>query len=125
MRRHAPDGTELPPDAYVFGNAVGEPVTKERAGDLWRVTCARAGITNLHFHDLRREFACRLMESGASAHETRDVLGHSNLTMANQYLSTSGIGLARAFDRFERARQEPSAGESVNNSSSSEPARVS
>lgn len=43
------------------------------------------------------------MESGASAHETRDALGHSNLTMTNQYLSTSGVGLARAFDRFERA----------------------
>jgi integrase len=54
MRRHAPDGSELPPDAYVFGNAVGEPVANERAGDLWRATCARAGITDLHFHDLRR-----------------------------------------------------------------------
>jgi hypothetical protein len=62
------------------------------------------------------------MESGASAHETRDALGHSNLTMTNQYLSTSGIGLARAFDRFERARWEASTGESVNISSSSESA---
>jgi Phage integrase family len=104
MRRHAPDGTLLPVTAYVFGTAVGEPIAKEQAGDLWRATCARAKVTDLHFHDLRREFACRLMESGASAHETRDALGHSNLTMTNQYLSTSGIGLARAFDRFERAR---------------------
>jgi len=97
MRRHAPDGTRLPPEAYVFGDATGEPFAKERAGDLWRATCARAAIADLHFHDLRREFACRLTESGASAHETRDALGHSNLTMTNQYLSTSGIGLARAF----------------------------
>ncbi len=58
------------------------------------------------------------MESGASAHETRDALGHSNLTMTNQYLSTSGIGLARAFARFEQNRP----GDSVNNSSSSAPA---
>lgn len=105
MRKHAPDGTQLPVAAYVFGNAVGEPIAKERAGDLWRATCTAADILDLHFHDLRREFACRLMESGASAHETRDALGHANLTMTNQYLSTSGIGLARAFDRFERARQ--------------------
>jgi hypothetical protein len=64
------------------------------------------------------------MESGASAHETRDALGHSNLTMTNQYLSTSGIGLARASDRFERARQasdsDQSAGKSVNFSSSAD-----
>jgi integrase len=115
MRQHAPDGTRLPPEAYVFGDAIGEPVRKERAGSLWRATCARPGIANLHFHDLRREFACRLMESGASAHETRDALGHSNLTMTNQYLSTSGIGLARAFARFE----QHSLGDSVKNSSSS------
>jgi integrase len=108
MRLHAPDGTLLPVTAYVFGTAVGEPIAKEHAGDLWRTTCAAAGIVDLHFHDLRREFACRLMESGASAHETRDALGHSNLTMTNQYLSTSGIGLARAFDRFERPAALPS-----------------
>jgi integrase len=110
MRQHAPDGSRLPPHAYVFGDAVGEPVRKEYAGDLWRATCARAGVSDLHFHDLRREFACRLMESGASAHETRDALGHSSQTMTNQYLSTSGIGLARAFARFELARADESVG---------------
>ena len=26
LRRHAPDGTRLEPDAYVFGNLIGEPV---------------------------------------------------------------------------------------------------
>ena len=55
------------------------------------------------------------MESGASAHETRDALGHTNLTLTNQYLSTSGIGLARAFIPFEQNRL----GDSVKNSSSS------
>jgi len=125
MRRHAPDGTELPPTAYVFGNAIGEAMPKERAGELWRATCRWAKVVDLHFHDCRREFACRLMESGASAHETRDALGHSNLTMTNQYLSTSGTGLRRAFDRFERARQAPKSGESVNNLSSSDDAAAS
>jgi integrase len=124
MRKHAPDGTELPRTAYVFGNELGEPVTKERAGELWRATCKRAKIVDLHFHDLRREFGCRFMESGASAHETRDALGHANLTMTNQYLSTSGIGLSRPFARFEQARQEPvssgSGGERFQKGSSSE-----
>jgi integrase len=122
MRRHGPDGTELPATAYVFGNALGEPMPKKAANDLWRATRAAASVTDLHLHDGRREFACRLMESGASAHETRDALGHSNLTMTNQYLSTSGTGLRRAFDRFERARQGAKSGESVNNLSSSDDA---
>jgi hypothetical protein len=38
--------------------------------------CARAGIAHLNFHDLRREFASRLLESGASEHDVRDFLGH-------------------------------------------------
>jgi hypothetical protein len=37
--------------------------------------------------------------------------------MTNQYLSTSGVGLARAFDRFERATH---AGASFTNLSSSD-----
>lgn len=49
MWKHAPDCTELPPSAYVFGNAIGEPIAKERAGDLWRATCAAARVTELHF----------------------------------------------------------------------------
>jgi hypothetical protein len=89
-----------------LGNELGEPVSKEAAGELWRATCGRAKITDLDFHDLRRKFGCRFMESGASAHETRDALGHSNLTMTNQYLSTSGIGLARPFARFEQREQQ-------------------
>jgi len=48
----------------VFGNEVGERVG--RVMTAWRAACRRAKITDLHFHDLRREFASRLLESGAS-----------------------------------------------------------
>ena len=48
----------------MFGNEVGERVG--RVMTAWRAECRRAKITDLHFHDLRREFASRLLESGAS-----------------------------------------------------------
>jgi integrase len=51
MRRTDPKGENLPPTAYVFGNAVGEPV--KRVVRAWQATCRRAGIVDLHFHDLR------------------------------------------------------------------------
>jgi hypothetical protein len=53
MRRDGPDGQPLPLSARVFGNEVaGEPVASIR--ESWERTCAAAGISGLHFHDLRR-----------------------------------------------------------------------
>ena len=82
MRRTDPTGQALPPEAYVFGDGVGERLTSIRTA--WRNTCRRAGIEDLHFHDLRREFACRLLESSADLHDVRDFLGHANITTTSR-----------------------------------------
>lgn len=58
--------------------------------------------SDLHFHDLRREFASRLLESGVSNHAVRDWLGHTNLTTTNRYLSTCRVHLQEARRRFEQ-----------------------
>ena len=63
------NGKELPATAHVFGDACGEPVTTIRA--QWEKACQAAGIRGLHFHDLRREFACRLLELTADLHDVR------------------------------------------------------
>ena len=99
MRRTDPTGQPLPPDAYVFGNAVGDPLTSIRTA--WRNTCRRAGIHDLHFHDLRREFACRLLESSADLHDVRDFLGHANITTTSRYLRSTPVRLAQALERME------------------------
>ena len=103
MRRTDPMGHPLPPDAYVFGNAVGEPLTSIRTA--WRNTCRRAGIRDLHFHDLRREFACRLLESSADLHDVRDFLGHANITTTSRYLRSTPVRLAQALERMEAATE--------------------
>jgi integrase len=105
MRRLDPAGKEHPPEAYVFGNDVGERAKSIR--QAWRNTCRRAGIAGLTFHDLRREFASRLLESGAPAHEVRDWLGHSNITTTSRYLATTRIALQKARQRFEQHRSVP------------------
>ena len=38
-RQNGPDGEPLAPSAYAFGNAAGELVSKEKAGELWWATC--------------------------------------------------------------------------------------
>ena len=63
--------------------------------------CAGAGIRNLHFHDLRREFASRLRESGASDHDVRDFLGHANITTTSRYLKSTSLRLERALADME------------------------
>jgi integrase len=99
MRQTGPDGSTLPTTAYVFGNEVGEPVKNVRAS--WEAARLASGITDLHVHDLRREFACRLLESQASLHDVKDFLGHSNITTTSAYLSSSPVRLESALARME------------------------
>jgi integrase len=102
MRRTGPDGKELPPTAYVFGNEVGERRRSIRTA--WAKTLKRAKITGLRFHDLRREFGSRLLESGASAHVVRDWLGHADITTTSRYLATTRVALQKALKQFEEHR---------------------
>lgn len=99
MRRHAPDGTEFATSAYVFGNAIGEQVKSTRGP--WEQLCETTTITNLHIHDLRREFSCRLRESGAPDHVVADWLGHANIQTTSTYLNTNRVSLQQYLKRFE------------------------
>jgi integrase len=71
-RRTGPADKEHKADAYVFGNAVGERLDSIKTA--WKATCRRAGIEDLHLHDLRREAACRWFEAGVPLHHIRDLL---------------------------------------------------
>jgi len=102
MRRTDPKGHELPIQAFVFGNEVGEPITSIKTA--WRNTCRRAGIVDLRLHDLRREFACRLLQSNADLHDVRDFLGHANITTTSRYLRSRPGRLAKALERLENVK---------------------
>ncbi|MEQ1761468.1 MAG: site-specific integrase, partial [Vicinamibacterales bacterium] len=101
MRRHGPDGKELGPHLYVFGTEVGERVKSIRTA--WELTCERASIQGLHFHDLRREFASRLLESRADLHDVQMFLGHAAITTTSRYLQSTPVRLERALARLEAA----------------------
>jgi integrase len=90
-RRYAPDGKAHPSTAYVFGNLVGENIGEKfdsiKTG--WQSACKKAGIENLHFHDLRRTFGSRLLERGASLMTVSRLLGHKLISTTNTYLKPS------------------------------------
>ena len=98
LRQHAVDGTPHPPDAYVFGTETGERVRSLRRlwedcvlqahghtpvrvrGKLDAASQAAFRAIDLHVHDLRREFASRLLEASADLHDVQLFLGHANIT---------------------------------------------
>jgi integrase len=65
MRRKDPAGNDLQPDAYVFGNALGQRTASIKTA--WTLACRRAGLVNFRFHDLRREAGSRWIEGGMVA----------------------------------------------------------
>jgi integrase len=101
MRTTGPDGQVHPSTAFVFGNDCGERVVSIRTA--WTLACRRAGIRDLHFHDLRREFASRLLESSAGLHDVQLFLGHANVTQTSTYLSSTPVRLEKALARMESA----------------------
>ena len=96
-------GRNTPLTAYVFGNECGERVKGFKTA--WRLTCRRAGITGLRFHDLRREAGSRMIEApGVSLTDVRDFLGHRDVGQTNVYLATTAQRLRAAIEKRDTAR---------------------
>ena len=101
------EGRQKPDDAPVFSNEVGELVRSFRSAWLttvlkahgvkphWRKKASYRQLTedyveafqaiNLHWHDLRHEYASRLVERGVPLSQVRDLLGHASITTTERY----------------------------------------
>lgn len=131
IRRYDPEGEEHPGTAYVFGNAVGEPlksikrawerallvthghrptyVPKPAVGDRKPVLTARLTpesraqlrAIDLHFHDLRREAGSRWLDAGVPLHRIQKWLGHANIAQTSTYLMADSADDDDAMKRFE------------------------
>jgi integrase len=80
-------------------------IQKRLANRWWSATCARAGLTGLHFHDLRHEFGSQLLEAGGQLPEVQAALGHTNIKMTSTYLNATQQGVKHAFDKLEAKRR--------------------
>jgi integrase len=102
MRLNDPSGQPMPNTAYVFGNEIGQRMTTIKTA--WSSARRRAAITDLHFHDLRREAGSRWLEGGVPLQMIRDWLGHSNIAQTSTYLGSTIQGQHDAMRRFEERR---------------------
>jgi hypothetical protein len=71
----------------VFGDEVGRRRVSIKTA--WRATCRRAGITDLHFQDLRREAGSRWMDAGVPPATIQRWLGSHNISQTSTYLGAS------------------------------------
>jgi len=61
------------------------PISEEALKHGFTRLCQRAGIENLHFHDLRHEATSRLFEKGLNLMEVASITGHKTLQMLQRY----------------------------------------
>src|SRR5438093_7122053 len=61
----------------------GGRIVDIRAGFL--NSCKRAGITGLHFHDLRHTFASQFVMAGGDLYTCQKIVGHKSITMPQRY----------------------------------------
>lgn len=70
---------------YVFIN----PKTGKPYVDIKRAfnsACEQAGIKDFHFHDLRHDFASRLVRNGCDLNTVKELMGHASITTTQRYL---------------------------------------
>jgi integrase len=111
-------------EAPVFSNEVGEPLSFVHS--TWMRTVLKAhGIAitwgagvdykgpskesqaafrkiNLRWHDLRHEYASRLVEEGVPLAQVRDLLGHASITTTERYDNQRLETLQLAVTKLER-----------------------
>jgi integrase len=102
MLRHPFDGREFEPGAFVFEAETGKADKIRQDGLASRVPAGRH--LGLSIHDLRREAASSLHESGVSRAYVCRFLGHAQLTTTSRYIQASRLGMQEWLKRGEQTR---------------------
>jgi integrase len=72
-----------PDDVPVFSRGDDEALKSFRTA--WELAREKANLPDLRFHDLRSEYASRLVEWGVPLSQVRDLLGHSSIVVTERY----------------------------------------
>lgn len=74
------------------------PITPVALRLAWDRLVARAGLLDLHFHDLRHEAISRLFEKGLTIPEVASISGHRDIRMLLRYAHADKTKLAKKLD---------------------------
>ena len=82
----------------VPGGGVEPPRVLSTGG--FKNACKRAGIADLHFHDLRHSYASNFMMAGGDIYTLQLLLGHKSINMTQRYAHLSPAYKVKAIDRM-------------------------
>ena len=99
MRTLADWKTQTTGQGLVFANVQGRRFNNVHKG--WRALMKSANIVAFRWHDMRHDFASRLVQSGCDLNTVRELLGHSDLKMTLRYSHLSPKVKADAVARLE------------------------
>ena len=93
---------------YVFPSETGEtPLNANNfINRVWNPVRAKAGLADLHWHDLRHTFASRLVMAGVDLRTVQELMGHKTITMTLRY---SHLSPTHQKEAVQRLLQEPTA----------------
>jgi len=86
---------------HISGLVFPSEVTGKRMDNIkrsWTTLVTKAQVENFRFHDLRHDFASRLVLAGIPLIEVRDLLGHSSIEMTERYAHVNGEQLRSAVE---------------------------
>lgn len=93
--------------AVVLTTKTGRPWTARYFKAQWEAASKKAGITELHFHDLRGTAVTMLAEAGCTTPQIAAITGHSLKTVTtilDKYLSRTRVLAGEAVALFENAK---------------------
>jgi integrase len=82
---HLNDHVAAEPAALLFTSPEGHPLRRSKFRHRWAAACEGAGVSGLHFHDLRGSGATWAATTGATVRELMSRLGHATPAMALRY----------------------------------------
>ena len=96
-KKQAPDTS---PAALVFPSPKsGQKM--DNCGSAWERLLKDAEIENFRWHDMRHDFASRLVMAGVDLNTVRELLGHSDLKMTLRYAHLAPEAKQRAVEKLD------------------------
>lgn len=91
----------------IHGLVFPSPVNGEVRDNIkrqWGTLVKRARVINFRFHDLRHDFASRLVMAGVDIYEVKDLLGHKTVTTTERYAHLNPAKLQKAVEVLSESR---------------------
>jgi integrase len=85
LETHLHDYVGTDPSALIFTSPEGHPLRRTKFRPRWAIACKKAGISGVHFHDLRGSGATWAATTGTTVAELMERLGHTTPSVAMRY----------------------------------------